>query len=45
MICSYKTRCKNPKLIYFDNIFICQNCDSIYKKIKKLNKQLIVKLL
>ena len=42
MICSYKTRCQNSKLIYFDNIFICQNCNSVFKKSNKLNKKLIV---
>ena len=42
MLCSHMTRCKNPKIIYFNNIYICQNCDSIYKKSKKLNKKLIV---
>ena len=42
MKCSYKTRCINSKLISFDNIFICQNCDSIFKKPSKiLNKEIL----
>ena len=32
MYCSYTSRCDNSKLIYFDNIFICKNCSSIFKK-------------
>ena len=44
MFCSYTTRCDNSKLIYFDNIFICQNCSSIFKKPnKKLNKKIVKK--
>ena len=44
MKCSYTTRCNNPKLIYFDDIYICDNCSSIFEKHhKKLNKQIIVK--
>ena len=44
MRCSYSTRCINSKLIYFDNIFICQNCDSIFEKPDKLlNKEILIK--
>ena len=44
MICSYTTRCNNSKLIYFDNIFICQNYSSIFKKhYRKLNREILVK--
>ena len=44
MNCSNTSRCDNPKLIYFDNIYICDNCFSIFEKHhKELNKQIIVK--
>ena len=44
MNCSYTSRCDNPKLIYFDDIYICDNCFSIFEKHhKELNKQIIVK--
>ena len=44
MNCSYTSRCDNPKLIYFDDIYICDNCFPIFEKQhKKLNKQIIVK--
>ena len=33
MRCSYKTRCLGSKLISFDNIFICQTCGSVFKKL------------
>ena len=43
MKCSYTSRCDNPKLIYFDDIHICDNCFSIFEKQhKELNKQIIV---
>ena len=39
MKCSYTTRCNNSKLLYFDDIYICDNCSSIFEKHhKKLNK-------
>ena len=38
------TRCNNPKFIHLDDIYICDNCFSIFKKHhKKLNKHIIVK--
>ena len=44
MNCSYTSRCDNPKLIYFDDIYICDNCFSIFEKHhKELNKQIIFK--
>ena len=44
MRCSYSTRCINSKLISFDNIFICQTCNSIFEKPNKLlNKEIIYK--
>ena len=44
MICSNTSRCNNSNIIYFDDIYICDNCFSIFKKNhKKLNKQIIVK--
>ena len=42
MVCSEYSRCQYSNLIYFDNIFICKNCNSIFKKSNKLNKKLIV---
>ena len=30
MKCSNLTRCDNPNLTYFENIYICQNCNGIY---------------
>ena len=42
MNCSYTSRCDNPKLIYFDDIYICDNCFSIFEKHhKELNKLLL----
>ena len=42
MRCSYSTRCINSKLISFDNIFICKNCNSIFEKPNKLlNKEIL----
>ena len=32
MKCSNLTRCDKPSLIYFENIYICQNCNGIYEK-------------
>ena len=44
MTCSYTTRCDNPNIFYFDDIYICDNCFSIFEKYhKKLNKQIIIK--
>ena len=44
MKCTYKTRCINSKLISFDNIFICKNCNSIFEKPDKLlNKEILIK--
>ena len=38
------TRCNNPKIIHFDDIYICEYCFSIFKiHHKKLNQQIIVK--
>ena len=34
-ICSNLTRCNNPRLIFIEDIFICQNCDNIFQKSKK----------
>ena len=35
MKCSNTTRCHKPKIIYFENIYICQNCDGVYQKGRK----------
>ena len=35
MNCSYTSRCDNPKLIYFDDIYICDNCFLFLKSIIK----------
>ena len=35
MKCSNLTRCDKPKIIYFETIYICQNCDGVYQKGKK----------
>ena len=44
MNCSYTSRCDNPKLIYFEDIYICRNCSSIFRKhYKKLNREILVK--
>ena len=44
MKCSYTTRCNNSKLLYFDDIYICDNCFSIFQKNnKETNKEIIVK--
>ena len=44
MNCSNTTRCDNSKIIFFDDIYACNNCFSLYKKsLKKLNKKIIVK--
>ena len=32
MKCSNLTRCDKPKIIYLENIYICQNCNGIYEK-------------
>ena len=44
MKCLYTSRCDNPKLTYFENMYTCNNCFSCFKKHhKKLNKHIIVK--
>ena len=44
MLCTYVSRCNNSKLIYFDNIYICINCSSIFRKhYRKLNRKILVK--
>ena len=44
MKCSYKTRCIGSKLISFNNIFICKNCNNIFEKPDKLlNKKIFIK--
>ena len=35
MNCSNITRCNNPKISNIDNIYVCNNCFSSYKKIQK----------
>ena len=35
MKCSNLNRCGKPMLTFFDNIYICKTCDSIFKKGKK----------
>ena len=43
MKCSYTSRCNDSKLMYFDDIYICEHCFSIFKKhYKKSNKKIIV---
>ena len=37
------TRCNNPSLIYFENIYICQNCNEIYEKGTKYIKDILIK--
>ena len=32
MKCSYTSRCDNPKLTYFENIYACNNRFSCFKK-------------
>ena len=43
MKCSNLTRCDKPLLTYFDNIYICQNCDSIFQKGPKYVKDILIK--
>ena len=43
MICSNSSRCHKPNLTYFDDIYICQTCNSIYKKGKKYIKDILIK--
>ena len=43
MKCSNLTRCDKPSLTYFDNIYICQNCDSIFQKGTKYIKDILIK--
>ena len=42
MKCSNLTRCDKPSLTYFDNIYICQNCNGIYEKGKKYVKNILI---
>ena len=43
MKCSNLTRCINPNLTYFENIYICQNCNGIYEKGTKYIKDILIK--
>ena len=43
MKCSNLTRCYKPSLTYFDDIYICQNCDSIFQKGIKYIKDILIK--
>ena len=43
MKCSNLTRCDKPKIIYFENIYICQNCNGIYEKGTKYIKDILIK--
>ena len=43
MKCSNLTRCHKPKIIYFENIYICQNCDGLYEKENKYIKDISIK--
>ena len=43
MKCSNTTRCYKPNLKYFDNIYICQNCNEIYEKGTKYIKDILIK--
>ena len=44
MNCTYTSRCDNSKLIYFDDIYICDNCFSIFQKNnKETNKEITIK--
>ena len=43
MKCSNLTRCDKPSLTYFDDIYICQNCDSIFQKGTKYIKDILIK--
>ena len=42
MKCSNLTRCDKPSLTYFDNIYICQNCNGIYKKGKEYVRNILI---
>ena len=37
MKCSNLTRCDKPKIIYFENIYFCQNCDGVYQFLLLMN--------
>ena len=43
MKCSNLTRCDNTNLTYFENIYICQNCNGIYEKGTKYIKDISIK--
>ena len=43
MKCSNTTRCYKPNLKYFENIYICQNCNGIYEKGTKYIKDILIK--
>ena len=44
MKCTYEIRCVGSELIYYQNIFICKKCNSIFEKPDKiLNKQIIIR--
>ena len=40
-ICSNLTRCNNAKLIYIEDIYICQNCNNIFQKGRKYIKDIL----
>ena len=42
MKCSNLTRCDKQKIIYFENIYICQNCDSIFQKGTKYIRDILI---
>ena len=43
MKCSNLNRCNKHMLIFFDNIYICKTCDSIFKKGTKHIKDILIK--
>ena len=43
MKCSNLNRCNKPMLIFFDDIYICKTCDSIFKKGTKHIKDILIK--
>ena len=43
MKCSNLTRCDKPNLTYFENIYICQNCNGIYEKGTRYIKDISIK--
>ena len=43
MKCSNLSRCNKPSLTHFGNIYICQNCNGIWKKGTKYIKDILIK--